>query len=72
MGAVDGFTKLLVEAQTARVPGARSVGRDTEVLIAEAALAVEMGAEAPDVAETIHPHRTLSDLICAIPGCTGA
>jgi dihydrolipoamide dehydrogenase len=63
MGAPEGLTKLLVDAETERVLGVGIVGRGAEDLIAEGALAVEMGALAWDLALTIHPHPTLSETV---------
>jgi dihydrolipoamide dehydrogenase len=60
MGA-DGLTKMVFEAETQRLLGVGIVGRGAEDLIAEGALAVEMGALAQDLALTIHPHPTLSE-----------
>ena len=57
----DGMTKLLIDPQTDRVLGAGIVGHGAGELIAEAALAIEMGATAEDLARTIHAHPTLSE-----------
>lgn len=61
MGAPEGLTKIILDPQTGRILGAGIVGRDTEGLISEAVLAVEMGALAEDMALSIHPHPTLSE-----------
>lgn len=61
MDAAEGLTKMIVDAQSGRILGLGIVGRDTEGLIAEGALAIEMGALAQDVALTIHAHPTLSE-----------
>lgn len=61
MNASDGFTKILFDPETERVLGVGIVGRGAESLIAEGALAIEMGAVARDLALTIHPHPTLSE-----------
>ena len=61
MGAPEGLTKIIVDPTSGRIIGAGMVGRDTEGLIAEAVLAIEMGALAEDLALTIHPHPTLSE-----------
>jgi len=61
MGETSGLTKLVLDAETDRVLGVGIVGRGAENLIAEGALAVEMGAVAEDLALTIHPHPTLSE-----------
>jgi len=57
----EGLTKMVFDAKTERVLGVGIVGRGAEDLIAEGALAVEMGALAQDLALTIHPHPTLSE-----------
>jgi dihydrolipoamide dehydrogenase len=61
MGITDGFTKLLTDPQTGRILGVGITGRNAESLISEAALAIEMGALAEDLALTLHPHPTLSE-----------
>ncbi len=59
----EGFTKLLFDAQSHRVIGGGIVGSNAGDLIAEVALAIEMGADAADLALTIHPHPTLSETV---------
>ena len=59
----EGMTKLVIDPQTERVLGAGLVGVGVGELIAEACLAIEMGALAKDLALTIHPHPTLSETI---------
>ena len=54
---------MLFDEATKRVVGAGIVGVHAGDLIAEAALAIEMGAEAADIAHTIHPHPTLSESV---------
>jgi dihydrolipoamide dehydrogenase len=61
MGAGDGLTKVIADAETGRIVGMGIVGRHTEGLIAEGVLAIEMGALAEDMAAAIHPHPTLSE-----------
>jgi dihydrolipoamide dehydrogenase len=61
MDAPEGMTKMIVDAETERILGLGIVGRDTEGLIAEGVLAIEMGALAQDIALTIHAHPTLSE-----------
>ena len=61
LGRSEGATKLLVEPDTHRVLGAGAVGVHAGDLIAEAVLALEMGAVAGDLALTVHPHPTLSE-----------
>jgi dihydrolipoamide dehydrogenase len=63
LGRDDGFTKLLFDPQTRRVVGGGIVGSNAGDLIAEVALAIEMGADAADLALTIHPHPTLSETV---------
>jgi dihydrolipoamide dehydrogenase len=63
LGRDDGMTKLLFDEATGRLIGAAAVGPNAGELIAETALAVEMGADAADVALTIHPHPTLSETV---------
>jgi dihydrolipoamide dehydrogenase len=57
------LTKLLFDPKTQRVLGAGIVGTNAGDLISEVALAIEMGADASDIALTIHPHPTLSETI---------
>jgi dihydrolipoamide dehydrogenase len=59
----EGFTKLLFDTATNRIIGAGIVGPHAGDLIAECALAIEMGCEAADIGLTIHPHPTLSESI---------
>ena len=61
MGAPEGLTKILVDPDSGRIVGVGIAGRDTEGLISEGVLAVEMGALAEDMALSIHPHPTLSE-----------
>jgi dihydrolipoamide dehydrogenase len=63
VGAADGLTKIIIDAETERVLGVGIVGRGAEDVIAEGAFAVEMGALAWDLALTIHPHPTLSETV---------
>ncbi|MFB9067712.1 dihydrolipoyl dehydrogenase [Pseudofulvimonas gallinarii] len=59
----EGFTKVIFDEATHRVVGAGIVGINAGELIAELALAIEMGAEAGDIGLTIHPHPTLSESV---------
>ena len=63
LGRSEGLTKLLFDPVTHRLLGAGIVGANAGDLIAEAALAIEMGADAADVGLTIHPHPTLSETL---------
>ncbi len=63
LGREDGMTKLLFDPATKRIVGAGIVGVNAGDLIAEAAHAIEMNAEAADLGLTVHPHPTLSETI---------
>jgi dihydrolipoamide dehydrogenase len=63
LGRDEGLTKVLFDDTTHRVIGCGIVGPNAGDLIAEAALAIEMGADAADIGMTIHPHPTLSETI---------
>jgi len=60
----EGMTKLIMDKETGRVIGAGLVGINAGELLAEAVLAIEMGATAEDIGLTIHAHPTLSETIC--------
>ena len=62
-GFQEGKTKLLFNPETKQVLGAGIVGQGAGDLISEVALAIEMGADAEDLGQTIHPHPTLSETI---------
>jgi dihydrolipoamide dehydrogenase len=62
-GRDDGMTKLLFDKTSRRLLGAAMVGVNAGELIAETVLALEMGADAEDLALTIHPHPTLSETV---------
>ena len=57
----EGVTKVLFDKESKRILGAGIVGPNAGELIAEAVLALEMGADAEDIGLTIHPHPTLSE-----------
>jgi dihydrolipoamide dehydrogenase len=59
----EGQTKLLIDPESRRVIGAGIVGVNAGDLVAEATLAIEMGADAEDMGLTIHPHPTLSETL---------
>ena len=63
LGRSEGLTKLLFDEGSGRVIGCGIVGPNAGDLIAEAALAIEMGADAADIGLTIHPHPTLSETV---------
>ena len=60
-GRDEGFTKILVDAETHRVVGGAIVGTHAGDMIGEFALAIEMGCDPTDIAKTIHPHPTLGE-----------
>jgi dihydrolipoamide dehydrogenase len=63
IGRTDGLTKWLVDPTTDRVLGCGIVGAGAGELIAESVVAIEMGCTVRDVAESIHPHPTLSETL---------
>ena len=63
VGRTEGFTKLIFDEASHRVLGAGIVAPNAGDLIAEVALAIEMGCEAADIGLTIHPHPTLSESV---------
>src|SRR5262249_19224247 len=63
LGRDEGGTKGAFDDGNHRIIGCGIVGRNAGDLIAEAALAIEMGADAEDIGLTIHPHPTLSETI---------
>ena len=63
LGRDEGSTKVIFDEDTERIIGCGIVGPNAGDLIAEAALAIEMGADAADIGLTIHPHPTLSETV---------
>jgi len=61
IGRNEGLTKVLFDKASHRIIGAGMVGTNAGELIAEAVLALEMGADVEDIALTVHPHPTLSE-----------
>ncbi len=59
----DGFAKVVMDTDDGRVLGIHVVGQGAGDLISEAAVAIEMGASASDLALTVHPHPTLPEAI---------
>jgi dihydrolipoamide dehydrogenase len=59
----DGFAKILADAKTDRVLGVHLICADAGNMIAEAAVAMEFGASAEDIARTCHAHPTLSEAV---------
>ncbi len=63
MGRNEGLTKMVLDPETGSILGVGIVGAHAGELIAEGALAIEMGAVAEDLALTIHAHPTLSETV---------
>ncbi len=63
LGRDEGMTKLLFDEATHRIIGGGIVGPNAGDLIAEVALAIELGCDPVDIGKTIHPHPTLSETI---------
>ncbi len=68
LGRTDGVTKMIFQKSTQRLIGVGMTGVHVGEMIAESALALEMGAAAHDIASTIHPHPTLSETIGEVAG----
>jgi len=63
IGETTGLVKLICERESGKVLGMHIMGPQASDLIAEGTLAIQMGATAKDIAETIHAHPTLSEAI---------
>ena len=63
MNDTDGFVKTIVDAADDRILGVTIIGPHASDIISEAALAVEMDAEAKDIGLTIHPHPTMGEAL---------
>ncbi|MEA5444722.1 dihydrolipoyl dehydrogenase [Gammaproteobacteria bacterium AB-CW1] len=63
LGRDEGLTKLLFDPRTDKILGGAAVGPNAGELVAEMALAIEMGADAADIGLTVHPHPTLSETV---------
>ena len=59
----EGWVKVVADKETDKVLGVHMIGPEVTELIAEAALAIELGATTADLAETIHAHPTLPECI---------
>jgi dihydrolipoamide dehydrogenase len=62
-GRTDGLTRWVIDPESDRVLGCGIVGAGAGELIAEAVVAIEMGCTVRDVADSIHPHPTLSETL---------
>lgn len=63
MGDSEGFVKILADARTDKVLGVHIIGPEAGTIIAEAAMAIEFGAGAEDIARTCHAHPTLNEAV---------
>ncbi len=63
MNATDGFVKILADAKTDKVLGVHILSAEAGTMIAEAAMAMEFGASAEDIARTCHAHPTLNEAV---------
>ena len=63
LGVDEGFVRIVADAETEFILGARIVAPNAAELIAEVGLAIEMGARLEDIAATIHTHPTLSEAV---------
>jgi dihydrolipoamide dehydrogenase len=59
----DGFAKVISDTKSGRLLGVHIVGCEASNLIAEATLAIEMGANVEDLALTVHAHPTLPEVL---------
>ena len=63
MGQIEGAVKMIADAKTDRILGVHIMGTHASDLIAEAAVAIEMGASSEDVARSTHAHPTLPEAL---------
>ena len=63
MDRIEGFTKVISDPDTGHILGVGIVGEHAGDLISEAAVAIQTGLTVDDLAETIHPHPTLSETL---------
>lgn len=63
MGETDGLVKIVADADTHKILGMHIIGAHASDLIMEGALAIQHGLTAEQVAHTIHPHPTLSEVV---------
>ena len=68
MGETDGLVKILSHARTDRILGVHMIGPRVSEMIAEAVMAMEMGASSEDIARTIHSHPTFSEALMEAAG----
>jgi dihydrolipoamide dehydrogenase len=63
LNETEGWVKVIGDAKTDKLLGVHMIGPEVTELVAEAALAIEMGATVNDLAQTIHAHPTLPEAI---------
>jgi len=68
MGETDGLVKILSHARTDRILGVHMIGPRVSEMIAEAVMAMEMGASSEDIARTVHSHPTFSEALMDAAG----
>jgi dihydrolipoamide dehydrogenase len=68
MGETDGLVKIISHARTDRILGVHMIGPRVSEMIAEAVMAMEMGASSEDVARTVHSHPTFSEALMEAAG----
>jgi len=68
MGETDGLVKILSHARTDRILGVHMIGPRVSEMIAEAVMAMEMGASSEDIARTIHSHPSFSEALMEAAG----
>ncbi len=62
-GETDGLVKIIADAKTDKILGVHILGPHASELIAEAVIAMELGASSEDIARTVHAHPTLSEAV---------
>jgi dihydrolipoamide dehydrogenase len=70
LGSTDGLVKMIADAETDLVLAVHAVGPNASDIIGEACLALEMAATVDDIALTVHPHPTLSELMIEVAEAT--
>jgi dihydrolipoamide dehydrogenase len=68
MGHTEGLVKILSHARTDRILGVHMIGPRVSEMIAEAVMAMEMGASSEDIARTVHSHPTFSEVLMDAAG----
>ena len=61
--AAEGFVKIIIEKNSHKIVGAQMIGAEASELVSELALAIESGLRAEDIAGTVHPHPTISEVL---------